>query len=285
MSPATRISTTRLSSRIARVSKRNFSVLVDNFTHQAESRIVQVRGIGPDNTAALKFYAPNAVCRYRANTFSVKEPETIAWLDEFSDAGTLYDIGANVGLYSVYFSAIHKQEVYAFEPSALNLMLLAKNISLNNVESRVVIIANPLTSVNSVAEFNLSSLEAGGAMSTFGETYGHDGKELNIELSYRTLGFSLDSLAKLGLLSSPPGLMKIDVDGIEHLVLAGATDVLKLTSLKSILIEVNDEFDLMRDSVHQLLTDAGFTLRGKFHGELVAKGAFNASFNQIWDRA
>ena len=37
-----------------------------------------------------------------------------------------------------------------------------------------------------------------------------------------------------------PNYIKMDVDGIEHLILKGATDTLK--SAESLLIEVNDNF-------------------------------------------
>jgi len=283
--PARTLSSAKdLAGKVSRVSRRSLASALDRIVQSSEERIVEVPDIGPNGNSSLRFYAPNAVCRYRAATFSTKEPETLAWLDEFGQCGALYDIGANVGLYSVYFSKVHHQTVYAFEPSALNLMLLAKNVNLNGVENRVVIVTNPLTATNSIASFNLSSLDAGGAMSTFGETFGHDGKDLDLKLSYSTVGFSLDSLSDLGLLPIPPAIMKIDVDGIEHLVLAGATKVLTMPSLRSILIEVNDDFEALRDGVHDLLTAAGFHLRGKFHGDLIADGVFSSSFNQIWDR-
>jgi FkbM family methyltransferase len=232
----------------------------------------------------MQFAAPNAVCRYRADTFSSKEPETLDWIDEFGHLGALYDIGANVGLYSVYFAKSQTGTVYAFEPSALNLNLLVRNINANGVQDRVVVVANPLTASNSIASFNLSSDEAGGAMSTFGETYGHDGKPLDLKLSYVTVGLSLDSLWAQGLLAESPALIKIDVDGIEHLVLAGAHEVLGLESLKSILIEVNEEFTELKSGVASQLSAAGFQMRGKFHGDLTAGGQYSASFNQIWTR-
>ncbi len=48
------------------------------------------------------FAVPNGLCRYRADTFSSKEPETLAWIDNFSENSIFWDIGANVGLYSIY---------------------------------------------------------------------------------------------------------------------------------------------------------------------------------------
>ena len=70
-------------------------------------------------TVKLKLFTPNWVCRFRANTFSTKEPETLEWLDESESDGVFFDIGANVGLYSLYYGATKKGNVYAFEPHFL----------------------------------------------------------------------------------------------------------------------------------------------------------------------
>ena len=75
------------------------------------------------------------------------------------------------------------------------------------------------------------------------------------------VGFSLDDLLKNGAISKAPSLIKIDVDGIEHLILSGAKNTLANDSLKSIFIEVNDDFEEQSVSVKRLLESAGFTLK------------------------
>ena len=45
---------------------------------------------------------PNWINRYRATTFSEKEPETLEWIDSLEKESVLWDVGANVGLYSIY---------------------------------------------------------------------------------------------------------------------------------------------------------------------------------------
>ena len=78
-----------------------------------------------------KFYTPNRVCSIRAKTFSTKEPETLKWIDSFGN-GPFMDVGANVGLYSIYFAATKKMPVYSIEPSFFNLALLGKNIHVDS---------------------------------------------------------------------------------------------------------------------------------------------------------
>src|SRR5690348_10867014 len=61
----------------------------------------------------LLFAVPNAACKYRADTFSSKEPETLAWIDSLPTGSTLWDVGANVGLYSCYAAKARNCRVFA----------------------------------------------------------------------------------------------------------------------------------------------------------------------------
>jgi FkbM family methyltransferase len=232
----------------------------------------------------LQIHTPNSLCRYRADTFSTKEPETLAWIDEYGGDGPLYDIGANIGLYSLYYAATKAGSVYSFEPSVFNLKLLAKNIYFNGFDKKIRIIPTPLTDHNDFADFSLSSIDEGGALSSFGVEYGYDGEDLNTIFRYQILGLTLDYLLSTKMINEPPQLIKIDVDGIEHLILAGAVDILKNPNLKSLLIEVNDNFQLQATNVSKLLTSSGFYLEKKRHSEMTAADKFSVTSNQIWCR-
>lgn len=54
------------------------------------------------NNVNLKLVCPNRFAYWRAKSFSTKEPETLNWIDQFSENSIFYDIGANIGLYSLY---------------------------------------------------------------------------------------------------------------------------------------------------------------------------------------
>ena len=58
-----------------------------------------------------------------------------------------------------------------------------------------------------------------------------------------------------------PKYLKIDVDGIEHLILEGAEEILSET--ESILVEVNDKFKLQYEKIHKNLTSKGFEMLEK----------------------
>ena len=57
--------------------------------------------------------------------------------------------------------------------------------------------------------------------------------------------------------------MKIDVDGIEHLILAGALKILRDNNLKSILVEINEAFPFQKNKIEKILYGSGFILRTK----------------------
>ena len=208
----------------------------------------------------LNFFIPNWICKFRADTFSSKEPETIKWIDDNGDDGVLFDIGANIGIYSIYFAKTKENNVYAFEPSFFNLSLLAKNIYNNGVQEKIRIITNPLSNTKQFANFNLTNIDEGGALSAFGVNFDQDGKKLEKLLSYKTLGLTLDFLMAEKILPEVPKMIKIDVDGIEHLIIKGGENCLKNPKIKSILIELYEDFKDQYDTVFKILEKSGFIL-------------------------
>ena len=222
------------------------------------------------NKIEFEFYAPNALCQWRADTFSTKEPDTLAWIDHYGGEGAFFDIGANVGLYSIYHAKTKKGNVYAFEPSVFNLGLLAKNININDVQNNIKIVPNPLTTVNDFSNFNLQVTDEGGALSSFGVEYGQDGLPLNKVMSYQTCGFSLDFLVDKKLIKERPTMIKIDVDGIEHLILRGALNTISHQTCKTVLIEVHEEFKELSEEVKNILNSTGFSMKS------------SDGFNQLW---
>lgn len=243
-----------------------------------------VHHVGRNGPVCIRLQTPNEVTRYRAQTFSTKEPETLEWIDQYGGEGAFYDIGANVGLYSLYYSKVHPGTTFAFEPSTLNLGLLTTNIAQNGMSSRIIVVPVPITDYNQTAAFRMSMLDEGGAMSTFGRDYGHDGKRLDSMLEFEVPGLSLDFVVEHGIVGEAPTIMKIDVDGIEHLILRGARNLLSTPTLKTVLIEVNDSFTVLAQEVSRLLGAAGFVLRERRQSDMFSEGKFAATYNQIWVR-
>jgi FkbM family methyltransferase len=229
----------------------------------------------------LLFATPNAVNVFRAETFSTKEPETLDWIDSMPEGSVLWDIGANVGLYTCYAARARRCRVFAFEPSVFNLELLARNIFLNDLLDRATIVPLPLSDGLAVSRLNMTSTEWGGALSTFGHDYGHDGKVMDRVFAFDTVGMSMVHAREL--LGIPhPQYVKMDVDGIEHLILRGGADVLR--SVKGVLIEINDDFTEHAEEAALHLSSAGLELREKRRWDGTDDSPFATTFNQIWHR-
>ena len=79
---------------------------------------------------------------------------------------------------------------------------------------------------------------------------------------------------------SQPDYIKIDVDGIEHLILKGGEKVLLNT--RELLIEVNEKFELQKNNCAKYLNELGFSLKEKKRGDLFKDKDLSSVYNQIW---
>ncbi len=229
----------------------------------------------------ILFCTPNDISQWRADSFSTKEPETLEWIDEIPKGSVFWDIGANVGLYSIYAGKKQSCRVFAFEPSIFNLELLGRNIFLNSLTDSITIVPLPLSDQLAISNLNMTSTTWGGAMSTFNQGYGHDGNAIEKIFVTPTIGLSMDDA--INLLGIPqPKYIKMDVDGIEHLILKGGVDVLSKT--QGVLIEINDEFRVQAEEASNYLVVAGFTLKEKRHADYfdTVTSAARHTYNQIW---
>lgn len=180
----------------------------------------------------------NYVTRYRNDTILTKEPETIKWIQEMDKNSIFYDVGANIGLYSIISGMLNSKKVVAFEPSFFNLQILSKNIFKNKLAEKILIVPISLDSNISQGFFNLSTIEQGGANSSFENEQTILNK--NNVLKYNTISLTLDEFLK-NFNKLKPDYLKIDVDGIESQILKGGSKVLE--NVKSVLIESNSTDD------------------------------------------
>ena len=226
---------------------------------------------------SLKIRLGSHVERMRYKTFFTKEPDTIAWINDFGakDIGFV-DVGANIGLYSLYYSAMWGGECVAIEPSVMNISSLLDNVNLNSMENDVTVLFCPLSRDNQRAMFSVTDLVAGSALNDFGSVSEEDVSSLR----YKTLGFSIDTLLELVAMSSQQVLLKIDVDGIEDQILQGACYFLA-TRVESCLVEVDHSREGQAERCARVLSEVGFEMISENFNNPESKLHYNTA-NQIW---
>jgi FkbM family methyltransferase len=186
---------------------------------------------------------------WRARTFHTEEPETIRWLDGIDKSDVYWDIGANVGLYAIYVAKFRRSRVVAFEPEAQNYALMIENLVLNGIDSDTMLAASiAIGDRPGVGALQVRYLTKGGAYNLFRSTgMGAADAPESFKAAagahsggYRQLifGTSIDDLVLNQGLPAPTHI-KIDVDGNEPAIIAGCKEVLKLPSLRSLLVEIN----------------------------------------------
>ncbi|SNX60012.1 methyltransferase, FkbM family [Nitrosomonas ureae] len=191
----------------------------------------------------------------RAKTYSNKEPDTLDWLDSFESGSCYFDIGANIGQYSLYPAKKYGPavQVFSFEPQSNNYYALNKNIYLNNLGNRILSYCVAVSGRSEFSKLHIPKFIPGGNRSQFG----HEDLE-NMKMSAThtqgMFGVTLDDLC--GQWGFPyPNYMKIDVDGIEISILEGASAVLRNAALKSVIIELGTNAE--QDKATAIMQQAG----------------------------
>jgi FkbM family methyltransferase len=217
---------------------------------QLQSRFSPSKFIIKAFVSPVKFYARKGLTGITGNIYT--------GLHEFNDMAFLlhllnktdifFDVGANVGSYTLLASGVCKAKTIAIEPSANTAALLNKNLLLNQLQTRVVL-------VNALAGVGESTL----TFSKNQDTTNH----VIAENELQNFDFELVNVIDIDSLTinNKPTLIKIDVEGFETEVLKGMTATFKQQNLKAIIIELNGSglrYGFDDQPIHQLLISNGF---------------------------
>jgi len=139
---------------------------------------------------------------------------------EVKQGGIFYDVGANVGFYSLLASIlIGPGKVYAFEPLPANVRYIKKHLELNEIQNVEVL------------EVAISD-ERGTLSFQDEETRGMGRLQAGGNLCVRTV--TLDSLLQEQRIA-PPDCIKMDIEGEESRALMGAKECFQRCKPKLIL--------------------------------------------------
>jgi len=201
--------------------------------------------------------------KWRAETLFTKEPETIAWIDYWSNKnGVLYDVGANIGGYSIYAAHTNPSiNVISFEPVLNNYATLLKNKTLNKLDN-LTIFQMALSSSPKLETLFLSDERVGNSGAQVGAPINERGENFDPTSTETLFCLSLDVMIEnYGFVV--PTFIKIDVDGHEIDILQGGLNTLARSELKSILIESNG--DESKERIDEILKSNGFSLDNQFN--------------------
>jgi FkbM family methyltransferase len=212
---------------------------------------------------ALRYVESNRLAAKRVESLFEKEPTTIPWIESFQPGETFVDIGANVGMYSIYAAVMTGCRVFAFEPESLNYAELNKNIFVNGLHDRISAFCLAMSDEEKIDYLNLGCFGEAYSHHDFGENtwvedkwFGDKFTRKDARLRQGCVSSTLDLLVERGLVPVPDHV-KIDVDGIEHRVFGGARKTFANPSVKTVLIEVNFS-DERNDAVIQSMTEMGW---------------------------
>ena len=186
----------------------------------------------------MVFSTPSTWTLYRATSIYDKEPCTLEWIDSFAPNQILVDIGANVGMYSIWAAATKNVKVFSFEPEAINYSLLNKNILLNGLQENIKAFCSAIGQENSLSNFYMHDLRVGGSCHAAGEALDFNLNPLESRFVQGCIIFTLDYLVEKKYIEVPSHI-KIDVDGFEFKVINGGINTLTNKDVKSLLIEIN----------------------------------------------
>jgi len=166
--------------------------------------------------------------------------EVSEWIKTFDKNKYFIDIGANVGVYSLYAST-RGVKVYSFEPEALNFSCLNLNIFDNKLNKQILAFPIAISDKSDLSVFNLSKLSFGSSGHSFDRKINESGSTFDSSFQQGSISCTIDDVVKK--FNFTPNYIKIDTDGNELKVIKGMNDTLKLKELNSICIELNSNFD------------------------------------------
>lgn len=171
--------------------------------------------------------------------------ESIFLLHYAIESDVFFDIGANLGHYSLIVSGLKNTISYAFEPIPETFLQLEKQVKLNKLHDKI-----------SIHNLGISDKRSELFFSTKKGTMNHivlkESKDV-VKIPVTTIdNFCYDI---------QPTIIKIDVEGYEKFVLDGALNILKSEELKVIIIEFNNsgkKYGIDDMDVFKSLTQFGF---------------------------
>jgi FkbM family methyltransferase len=230
--------------------RHRFRSLGRFFAWQLQCILSPDKFIVKDYMEGLKFYARKGLTGITGNIY--------CGLHEFTDMSFLlhflrqddvfFDVGANVGSYTLLASGVCGSKSIAIEPVPKTFGVLKNNIDLNNLSGAVSLINGGAAGQPGTLSFSSNDDTTNHVIATT-ETAAEETIEVEV--------ITIDSL----LMKTQPALIKIDVEGYETEVLKGMSQTLVSPTLKAVIIELNgsgERYGFDERLIHNVLLSHDF---------------------------
>ena len=183
------------------------------------------------------------------------EEETFQWIRNFVNSKEVFlDVGANIGVFSLYAALIEGTRIISLEPSAETFATLNANIQLNNLNNQIEAYCLAASEKTEFSKLYMNDVSSGASHNNVGTSQNQYGT-FKVSGKQSVVSITLDDLMQISG-STFPHHMKLDVDGNELKVLQGSSQVLK--KIHTLLIEIQGK-NLKENysEIEHLLTNAG----------------------------
>jgi FkbM family methyltransferase len=232
--------------RLQRLPPRSRARLQSDFTQKMIDSTLAIET--PKGT--LSFVLMGKTSAGRALTILTKQPGTIKWIDSFAPNSVFWDIGASVGVFSLYAALTADTKVVAFEPAAVNYYLLSANCEANKLYDHVDCLLVGLGRQRSVARLQASQFRPARSFSFRGK------RDEPYEARQAAIVLSIDELVEdYGL--PCPNYVKIDAPGASEGIIAGAVRTFRRPEVRQIHLEVR-ETSKGGQRILEMLNQSGF---------------------------
>lgn len=179
------------------------------------------------NSNGLRFSLESVSEYKRAKKSRAQHEPLVRWLASFGPSDVFFDVGANIGGLSLMAAHLHDGRVptFAFEPASDSFAALVRNIAANNLTETITPIQVALFDETGIRPFYRSRVGAGSAFHAVGQALNDERQPFTPAAVEQVLAFRLDDLVRVCRLPRPTRI-KLDVDGFEHKVMAGAAELL-----------------------------------------------------------
>ena len=232
--------------RLQKLAPRSRARLQSDFTQKMIDSTLAVET--PKGT--LSFVLLGKTSGGRAMTVLTKQPATIEWIDSFQPGSVFWDIGASVGVFSVYAALATDTTIVAFEPAAVNYYLLSANCEANKLQDRVDCLLVGVGRQRSIARLEVSQFRPARSFSFRGK------RDQPYESRQAAVVLSIDELVE-GYGVPCPNYIKIDAPGASEDIIAGATRTFRRSEVRQIHLEVRDS-SKGGQRILEMLNQSGF---------------------------